>query len=247
MLSLVYTFEASPKQLNPDRILGVDLGVVNAAYMAVSDDAYWRKSITGGQIEKHRRTVEVRKQKMSRQAAVCGQARVGHGYTKRMRTVEKIGDKIARFRDNINKIYAVRIVYMAVRKDCGVIQMEDLTGIAEDSVFLGRWTYYDLQQRIEQKAREHGIEVRKITPNWTSLRCSECGYIARKNRKKADFECVQCGYKIHADFNAARNIATPNIEEIIRDKCKTLNLPYDKENFVESEEELIASTSERRK
>ena len=94
--------------------------------------------------------------------------------------------------------------------------MENLSGIGELSVFLKKWSYYDLQRKIEQKAKEAGIEVRKIDPKYTSQRCHKCGHISRENRKtQADFVCEKCGYSANADFNAAKNIALKDIEQVI--------------------------------
>ena len=99
--------------------------------------------------------------------------------------------------------------------------MENLTGIAESDVFLKRWSYYDLQTKIEQKAAEAGIAVKKINPQYTSQRCSKCGFIDKENRKKQkDFKCLSCGYAANADYNAAKNIAISNIEDIIKQSLR---------------------------
>ncbi|WP_436664557.1 RNA-guided endonuclease InsQ/TnpB family protein (plasmid) [Alicyclobacillus acidoterrestris] len=228
MLSLTYQFDSLDSDVcTSERILGVDMGVANAAYMAVSDNPYWRDRIDGGQIEQHRRAIEAKRRRLASQAAVCGESRIGHGRKKRMRTLESLDTKVSDFRNMVNHTYAKRIVEAAVKMKCGVIQVEDLTGISDGDTFLGRWTYFDLQTKIQDKARLYGIEVRKIQPNWTSQRCSECGHISGDNRKdQATFECCNCGYKVHADFNAARNISTQGIEDIIKEKCKSLNLHY---------------------
>ena len=47
----------------------------------------------------------------------------------------RIGDKIARFKDTINHRYSRYIVDMAVKNNCGVIQMEDLKGISKNNIF----------------------------------------------------------------------------------------------------------------
>ena len=94
--------------------------------------------------------------------------------------------------------------------------MEDLTGINKKDKILGdRWKYYKLQSDIKYKAEKHGIVVRKINPKYTSQKCSVCGYTDENNRHGRDFHCVKCGMKLHADYNAARNIAmsTEFIEE----------------------------------
>ncbi len=111
---------------------------------------------------------------------------------------------------------------MAIKHDCGVIQMEDLAGITKNAdKFLKSWTYDDLQRKIEHKAKVAGIEVRKVNPQYTSQRCSRCGCIDENNRKsQADFKCVTCGYSTNADYNAARNIAIPGIDEIIAEQIE---------------------------
>ena len=97
--------------------------------------------------------------------------------------------------------------------------MEDLTGIKSDNDFpkrLQHWTYYDLQAKIENKAKEHGIKVIKINPQYTSKRCSKCGNIDLENRKKQDlFKCTSCGFECNADFNASQNLSIKDIAQII--------------------------------
>jgi transposase len=51
-----------------------------------------------------------------------------------------------------------------------------------------------------------GVVVEFTDPAYTSQTCSACGHCEKSNRKsQAEFECKACGYKAHADFNAARN------------------------------------------
>jgi transposase len=62
-----------------------------------------------------------------------------------------------------------------------------------------------LVRRLEQKAPGR---VEKISPAFTSQRCSACGHVDAKSREsQARFVCTACGYACHADVNAARNIA----------------------------------------
>jgi putative transposase len=62
-----------------------------------------------------------------------------------------------------------------------------------------------LVRRLEQKAPGR---VEKISPAFTSQRCSACGQVDRKSREsQAVFRCTACGYACHADVNAAINIA----------------------------------------
>ena len=50
--------------------------------------------------------------------------------------------------------------------------------------------------------------VEKVSPAFTSQRCSACGQVDRSSREsQARFVCTACGFACHADVNAAINIA----------------------------------------
>ena len=133
-----------------------------------------------------------------------------------------INDKIARFRDTANHKYSRALIEYAVKKNCGIIQMENLTGISDNTdCFLKDWSYYDLQTKIENKAKEMGIKVVYIKAQYTSQRCSRCGYIDVNNRiRQALFKCQNCGYETNADYNASQNIGMYDIENIIEETLK---------------------------
>jgi putative transposase len=66
-------------------------------------------------------------------------------------------------------------------------------------------SFVTLLNLIEKRALSRGIPVEYVNPMNTSKRCSRCGAFGRRVRKR--FECPQCGRVIHADVNAALNIA----------------------------------------
>jgi putative transposase len=62
-----------------------------------------------------------------------------------------------------------------------------------------------LVRRLEDKGSGR---VEKISPAFTSQRCSACGRVDRGSREsQAVFRCTACGFAGHADVNAAINIA----------------------------------------
>jgi IS605 OrfB family transposase len=62
-------------------------------------------------------------------------------------------------------------------------------------------------QMITYKAANAGRRVILVNPRNTSITCSQCGYISKRNRPtQASFECLRCTYSANADFNAAGNI-----------------------------------------
>lgn len=218
VFNLSYSFEPQvTNTLDKDTILGVDMGIVYPVYMAVSN-SYAREKIVGGEIEAFRKRIVKRKNELYQQAKYCGQGRVNHGTKKRIEPICKIGSKEADARDTFNHKYAKFVVQTALKYGCGTIQMEDLSGIAVDNKFLQNWTYFDLQTKIINKAKEVGIEVVLIDPAYTSQRCHKCGCIHSDNRKtQSEFECIACGYKGNADYNAAKNISIRDIAKIIKE------------------------------
>jgi len=66
-------------------------------------------------------------------------------------------------------------------------------------------SFVKLLHAVEKRALNRGIPVLYVNPANTSKRCSRCGGFGRRVRKR--FECPQCGRIIHADVNAAFNIA----------------------------------------
>ena len=64
---------------------------------------------------------------------------------------------------------------------------------------------------VEKKATRLGIPVIYVNPAYTSKRCSRCGGFGRRYRKR--FACPHCGFVVHADVNAAFNIATASFRK----------------------------------
>ena len=215
-LNLCYTCEtAHVYNLDEDKILGVDLGVAKPIVASVYGDKT-RFVIDGDEILAFRARIDQRKKALGRQIKYCGDGRVGHGIKKRIEHVNKVGDKVACFRETTNFKYAKALVDYAIKHNCGTIQLEDLTGIAENDTFLNQWSYFDLQQKITNKAEACGIKVIKIKPAYTSQRCSKCGFIHKDNRlTQSQFKCLQCGFKENADYNASQNISIRDIDKII--------------------------------
>ena len=234
--TISFSFEIDKKPLDYKRILGVDLGITNAAALSIWDDNYkewdrlsWRNRILDGkELIHYRQKIQARRIGLLKNGklAEVGQGKAGHGRNTRTKAIEKISDKVNKFRDTLNHKYSRYIVDFALKHNCGVIQIENLEGFTEKSKesLLKNWSYYDLQSKILYKSEEVGIEVRKVKPQYTSKRCSECGKIHEDNRdcknNQAKFLCVECGYKENADINASKNIALPNIEELIKIELK---------------------------
>ncbi|PSQ04292.1 transposase [Halobacteriales archaeon QS_4_69_31] len=127
-------------------------------------------------------------------------------------TIESIGDRFARWSESFLHQASKRLVTEAVSQGCSVIVFEDLEQIrkriSNPSKFQ-QWAFRELKRQTEYKARAEGITVESVHPAYTSQRCSDadCGFTHEDNRDGDDFACQKCGKELHADYNAARNIA----------------------------------------
>jgi putative transposase len=76
-----------------------------------------------------------------------------------------------------------------------------------------------LKQEVEHIARKYDIAVSTVQASYTSKMCPICGCIEDENRPDQEtFECVECGHKDNADFNAAKNIRNRVLVTVLRDK-----------------------------
>ena len=130
------------------------------------------------------------------------------------RAVKKLEQAESRRVHHINHIISKELIQFAKKHQCG-IRIEDLSGIRANTTQRAKtksdagknrdyWPYYDLEQKIEYKARLAGIAFEKIPAAYTSKCCCKCHTIGERNRHL--FVCTRCGYQGQADHNAAVNI-----------------------------------------
>ena len=72
---------------------------------------------------------------------------------------------------------------------------------------LQRWSYPKVLGKLLRVCEELGIKFTEVNPAYTSQTCSKCGSTHKESRNGVNFRCVECGYAIDADYNAAINIS----------------------------------------
>ncbi|SDD43286.1 RNA-guided endonuclease TnpB family protein [Natrinema hispanicum] len=173
-------------------VLGVDLGVNQLA--VASTGRFW----SADEFNHWKREYEKRRGALQQ----CG-TRAAHNA---IAGVEQKED--GRFEIFLHRV-ANEIVAEAVEHDCSHIVFEDLTDIREnvpEASWHHLWAFRRLYEYVEYKAKEQGIKAVQVDPRNTSNRCSTCGFTHDDNRRGENFECQECGYQNHADYNASKNI-----------------------------------------
>ena len=229
-LLLVVKIPKQEDKLNPNRIVGIDLGINVPLYAALNDNEYGGLSIGS---REHFLNVRMRMaaQKRELQQSLQGSTNGGRGRRHKLQALERLQNKERNWVHLQNHIFSKAIIDFALKHKAGVIQMEHLTGFGHDEndevvkefkFVLRYWSFYELQQLIEYKAEAAGIVVRYVNPYHTSQKCSFCGHYENGQRvSQSVFICrnTECSKGkgknkadgtfsgINADWNAARNIA----------------------------------------
>lgn len=217
-----YSFESRENStLDPNIRVGVDLGISHPAVCAVNNSfkrLYLKEE--GATILSFNCQIYNRRRNVLGNNKKVLDRRSGHGRANKLKPIKKFRRKIEHFRETANHRISKAVVNFALDNHAGVLVLEDLSNINSKALFLKNWPYYDLQEKIRYKAKREGITVEIVKPVYTSQRCSRCGYIAKENRKGHQFKCISCGQSFEADYNAAYNLATPEIEKLIEDELK---------------------------
>jgi IS605 OrfB family transposase len=181
-----------------DEVVGVDLGIAQPA--VTSTNRFLGKPAW--------KAIEGRRFYLKRQLQ-----RKGSRSAKQH--LQKLRGKQARFRRDCDHVLAKQIVQSA--EPGATIVLENLTDIrkrtkirtkTKTSRRMHSWSFAQIKSFIGYKAEGRGCTVAGVDPRHTSQTCSCCGHVARNNRRsRGRFVCQVCGYELHADLNAARNIA----------------------------------------
>jgi putative transposase len=189
-------------------VLGVDLGVAN---LAVTSTGVF---ISGDELTHWQHEYEQRRASMQQTGT-----RWAHVDMQRVGRKEE-----GRFMVMLHEA-SNALVDEADANDCTHIAFEKLDGIRDRlpwATWQHRWAFRKLFEFVSYKAVARGISVRQVNPRYTSQQCShtDCGFTHEDNRPNTDgqdeFCCLKCGYEVHADYNAAKNIAVKYAKNLHR-------------------------------
>ncbi len=189
-LSIVYKVEKEETQQR-NEVIGVDRGLYNI--VTLSDGTIISSKPTVAIKRKYQHNRKKLQQKGTRSAK---------------RKLKTLSGREKRFMRDFNHVITKKL---SEKSNVSVYVLENLKGIRDSrkgkklNSWLSNWSFFQLQSFLEYKCDYKGIEVSYVDARYTSQKCNLCGEIKKSNRIKGDYVC-SCGYKCHADINAAKNI-----------------------------------------
>lgn len=173
----------------PETFIGIDLGLNNIATLAVvQDDKVLNIQMwSGKEVEHVRRRFREYRGEVSR----CG----------RLDLLKANKGREQRWMMHTNHVISKRIADIVSSYEKPMVVFEDL------HKFVNRvpWNFFQIRQMTEYKA--FPARILKVHPAKTSTTCNKCENDDPDNRHGVHFQCTKCGYQVHADVNAAINIA----------------------------------------
>lgn len=205
-LGLEKEVETEGNSLNPT-VMGVDLGIDNLAVTSTGE------FYSGDQLNHSRQQLEEVRGKLQEKGT-----RSAH------LTIQEMSGRENRYAcDTLHRI-SKKLVQEAQQHDVDVIVFENLEHIRKDlppQKQFHSWAFKTLHDFVEYKAEEQGISMEQVNPEYTSQRCSKCGFTVKQNRDGSSFECRKCGYELHADYNAAKNIGVKFLRNGQKSRSRT--------------------------
>lgn len=131
-----------------------------------------------------------------------------------LRLLRKLSGKEHRFAKDVNHCLSKMIVNLPF--DVFVLEQLSIRPTRRLGKSFNRrlsgWSWKQLEQFLAYKAELSGKRIEYVDARYTSQKCSVCGHVLRSQREGLSFCCSKCGFKLHSDLNAARNIRNNFLE-----------------------------------
>jgi IS605 OrfB family transposase len=179
-----------------DTTLAVDFGerILWAAAVVGSDGVETVEMEAGREFRHYREQLKRRREELSEAGDLAG-------------VRQTRGDR-ERYTEQEVHTATRRIVDLAAEHAPCKIRYEDLSDYRETATDpIHDWPHGMLTSQLAYKATEAGLPVEAIDPAGTSITCRKCGVTNDAYRDGDNWHCRDCGYEVHADVNAALNIA----------------------------------------
>ena len=201
-LHIPVTYEIEESHLSDIcHVVGIDRGI---NFVVATYDSRHKSGFVRGKTikQKHAHYSKLRKELQMRQTPSA------------RHRMKAIGQRENRWMQDVNHCVSKALVESNPKHTLFVL--EDLSGVrkttervrTKDRYVSVSWSFYDLEQKLTYKAKQHQSTVIKVDPCYTSQCCPVCGHIEKANRNKKIhlFTCKNCGYQSNDDRIGAMNL-----------------------------------------
>jgi putative transposase len=193
------TFECESKNLYPvseNQVVGLDMGI-----------SYFLVDSNGCFVENPRHTKKYEDRLRVKNRSLARKTKDSAGLKKTKKELNKLHHKVA----EVRKDFLHKVSFQYVKENsivvCEDLKVKNMIKFGNLSKHIADVSWSKFFSMLDYKSEYFEKEFIQINPKYTSQKCSECGHISAENRiTQARFECVKCGHKQNADFNAAINI-----------------------------------------
>lgn len=202
-------------KLKDDIIVGVDVGINTPAMCALNKKKDFYLALgSKDDFLRMRGQLKAQRKRLDCARRLCTTAEEKKRLLTKSERLTKHTDKWAQ---TYNHMISKRIITFALRNNAGIIRLENLSKFSDEQKqnnLLEDWSYFQLQNYIEYKAKAEGIKVEYVNPENTSTTCACCGETENTERRKNSIfichnpKCKNCDKEVNADLNAAKNIAS---------------------------------------
>ncbi len=187
---------ASP---NPKEVVGIDVGVVHSL---VSSEGHFGHGLTKVL------NLQKKRQAARQKARAILEKKGKEANHKNLPPAFKFKGKTKSYVKQLLDIEAKNMIRRAKHSKQSLIVEDPKVLALLGNKHLHGWASTYLANRLQVLGHEEEVYVGFINPYLTSITCSKCGCVDKKSRvNRGLFICTHCGNTVHADLNAARNIA----------------------------------------
>jgi transposase len=199
-LTLTYE-EEIPLQTPPDApVVGVDVGISH--FLTTSTGKHYG-SFQGKLAQRHQRDREKRRRKAKLRACLKQRGVERLPSTRNPKLARAVRQEINRA---VNELYREHPGAQIALERLSVATMRFKTRRMNAYLYASNLAH--IPKQVAWGAAKRGIRATAVTSAYTSQECPRCHFVDRSNRPaQQTFCCGVCGWRMHADHNAAVNIA----------------------------------------
>jgi putative transposase len=202
----------TPKLKKNDVVAGVDLGIKRLFSIAINNKNDYL--IGGKRFFKQWKYYE---DKIAKEKQL-----LSYINRKTSKKLSKLYFQRNKWQNNLYNNVVAKMFRIFKRNNVSTMFVGDVKNIREDNdkgtlcnqMLHNYWAFDKLYHKMTNKAEENGIEMIKITEEYTSQRCPICGDICKDNNKDRIFICSFCGYVDHRDVVGAKNIMIKGMDSL---------------------------------